>query len=87
MRLCCQVNQTVDFVPLEAYFETVEITDIDFVESLKREHEKVVAEKVSEIKSRILSIPNYLLILKNVLDRRWKDLDEVSLATDKIIHI
>lgn len=64
-----------------------EFTDIDFVESLKREHERFIAEKVEKIKSKILSIPNYLLILRNVLDRQWKDFNEVSIATDKIIHI
>ena len=64
-----------------------ELTDIDFVETLKREHERIIAEKIEEIKSKILSIPNYLLILQNVLDCQWKDFNEVSLMTDKILFI
>lgn len=64
-----------------------ELTDIDYVGSLKKEHEKIIAQKTEEIKAKILSIPNYLLILRNVLDRHWKDFDEVSRMTDKIIHI
>ncbi len=63
------------------------LTDIDFVESLKREQADFIAAKFSEIKGKILSNPNYLLILQNVLDYQWKDFAEVSLVTNKIIHI
>ena len=48
---------------LQAQERISELTDIDFVESLKREHECFIAEKVEKIKSKILSISNYLLIL------------------------
>jgi hypothetical protein len=63
------------------------LTDIDFVESLKREHGDFIVEKTKKIKSNILSICNYLLILRNVLDHQWKDFNEISLMTNKIIHI
>ena len=72
---------------LKAQEQISKLTDIDFVESLKNIHVNFVTEKTAEIKSRILSNCNYLLILRNVLDRQLKDFNEVSLMTDKIIHI
>lgn len=67
--------------------EISDITDEDFVTSVKKEHDKVIKEKVEEIKKKILSLPNYLLILKNVLNRQWKDLGDLATATGGIIHI
>lgn len=72
---------------LKAQEQISELTDIDFVETLKGEHEKAILEKTEEIKDKILSISNYLLILRNVLDRHWKDFDEVSQMTNNIIHL
>lgn len=67
--------------------EISEITDKDFTIAIKKEHERVINEKVEEIKNKILSLPNYLLILQNVLDRQWKNLNDLATATDGIIHI
>ncbi len=72
---------------LKAQEQISELTDIDFVESLKKLHTNFIDEKTAEIRSKILSDCNYLLILRNVLDRQWKDFSEISFATNKIIHI
>ncbi len=62
-------------------------TDDEFVEYVKSVPDRVIKEKTAEIINKINSGINYLLILRNVLNRQWKDLNEVSLATDGIIHI
>lgn len=67
--------------------EISEITDLDFIASVKKEHEHVINQMIEEIKSKILSLPNYLLILENVLNRQWKNLGELATATGGIIHI
>lgn len=63
------------------------ITDRDFTTAIKLEHNKSIEDRTKEIKNKILSLPNYLLILQNVLDRQWKDLTDLATATDEIIHI
>ena len=63
------------------------LTSSVFVNGLKVKYEAVIEEKMKEIREKITSLPNTLLILKNVLCQRWKDLDEVSKATNGIIHI
>jgi len=72
---------------LKALERISELTDIDFVETLKKMRANFVIQKTALIKSKILSISNYLLILKNVLDYQLKDFNEVELMTDNIIHI
>lgn len=67
--------------------EISELTDADFIVSIKQEHDRIITEKTEDVKSKILSGCNYLLILQNVLDRQWKNLDELALATDGILHI
>ena len=67
--------------------EISDITDIHFAELIKKEHWQIVKDKIDEVKNKIKSIPNFLLILRNVLDYEWRDLNEVSFATDSIIHI
>lgn len=62
-------------------------TDKEFVVYVKGLFNRIVKEKTAEIAERIKSGINYLLILRNVLNRQWKNFDEVSLATDEIIHI
>jgi len=63
------------------------ITDKDFTMAIKREHNNLIKDRTEEIKNKILSLPNYLLILQNVLNRQWKDFTDLSAATDEIIHI
>jgi len=65
--------------------EIKELTDPEFIEFVSNEYMRITDKKMEEIKQKILSKPNYLLILQNVLNRQWKNLDEVSIATDKII--
>ena len=72
---------------LQASERISKLTDIDFAEMVKRKHEGLIVEKTEEIKGKILADCNYLLILQNVLDRHWKDFEEVSKMTDNIIHI
>ncbi|RKY78059.1 hypothetical protein DRQ07_08010 [candidate division KSB1 bacterium] len=66
--------------------EIKKLTDPGFIEFVSNEYIRIIDKKMEEIKQKILSKPNYLLILKNVLNRQWKNLDEVSIATDKIIE-
>jgi hypothetical protein len=62
------------------------ITDRSFARDIRREFESVINKKVSEVKEKIKSSPDYLLILKNVLNLQWKNVEEVSTVTNKIIH-
>lgn len=66
--------------------EIRKLTDPEFVEFVGNEYMKIIDTKTEEVKKKILSDANYLLILKNVLNRQWKNLDEVSVATNKIIN-
>ena len=54
---------------------------------MKEEYRSTLHKKIEEVKEKISSQPNYLLILTNALNLRWKNLDELSVATNKIIHI
>jgi len=67
--------------------EISDITDSEFSADLKKEFDHTIEEKISEVKQKILSLPNYLLILENTLDRQLRDLKEVSFMTNEIIHI
>lgn len=67
--------------------EIEKFTNITFVKSLKSKYDGAIEEKMGEIRGKIEALPNNLLILKNVLCQRWKNFDEVSEATNKIIHI
>lgn len=67
--------------------ELINLTDLKFAHSVKEELDRIIALKVEEVKQKILSKPNYLLILRNVLDRQLQDFKEVSDMTEKIIHI
>jgi hypothetical protein len=62
-------------------------TDSDFVESVKEISIRIIKENTTKIIALISSETNYLLILKNVLNRQWKNLKEVALMTENIIHI
>lgn len=62
------------------------ITDRAFARDIRREYESVINNKISEVKEKIKSSCNYLLILKNVLNLQWKNVEEVAKATNNIIH-
>lgn len=64
-----------------------EKTDPEFLGSVKELFNHVIKENTAKIIEKISSGTNYLLILKNVLNRQWQNLDELALATDEIIHI
>ena len=63
------------------------ITDKKFASEIKAEYDRYMTEKIEEIKTKISSSPNYLLILRNTLNKLWKSFDEVSIATNHIIEI
>ena len=63
------------------------ITNLDFADSLRMDHLHYIDERMNEIRDKIMSLPNYLLILRNVLSRQREDYDEVSIMTNKIIFI
>jgi hypothetical protein len=66
--------------------EIAALTDSSFIKLIKEEYDKQFSEKTNEILEKIKSTPNYLLILKNTLGRQLRNLSEVSVMTDKIIH-
>lgn len=63
-----------------------DITDRGFARDLRKEYESTINRKTSEVKVKIENHSNYLLILKNVLNLQWRNLEEVAKATDNIIH-
>ena len=67
--------------------EILRLTDSDFVKQFRAEYEGHIEAKTQEILAKILFLPNYLLILKNTLNRQLKDLNEVSIMTNEIINI
>jgi len=62
------------------------LTDPGFAKQLKSEYDNYKKQKMTEVKERILSGCDYLLILKQVLDLEITDLEEASKITDGIIH-
>jgi len=67
--------------------EILNLTDSDFVKQFRAEYDSYVEDKTQEIRAKIQSLPNYLLILKNTLNRQLRDLNEVSIMTNEIINI
>jgi len=67
--------------------DITKITDKSFFDDLKKHSDAIVFEKIREVKGRISSGPDYLLILQNILDRQWKNIEEACQATNKIIWI
>ena len=63
------------------------LTTKEFRDQFQEGFESNLSGKVEEVKDKIKSSPNYLLILQNVLNRNWKNLKEVAFATNKIIYI
>lgn len=71
-----------------ANFAEIEmLTDAEFASKLKQEYDEKMSQLMREIRDKITFGCNFLLILQNTLDRYWKNLEEVSVATGKIIHI
>lgn len=74
-------------------FEFFCVTDQDFKDmgpvghAFCEEYEWVLRGKMEEVKSKITTSPNYLLILRNVLDFELKNMSEVAFMTGEIIHI
>lgn len=62
-------------------------TDRSFMREIKTHYLNELNTRISKVKDKIESVCNYLLILENVLNLQWKDLDEVSHATNNIIHL
>jgi hypothetical protein len=63
------------------------LTDSLFAQKIKDEFNNHLKSHIEEVQAKITSSPNFLLILQNTLDKKLKDLNEVSLMTGNIIHI
>lgn len=66
--------------------EIEKLTSKNFILKKKKQYQEVLNKLIHSVLDKIFSKPNYLLILRNVLDLQWKDLNEVALITDNIIH-
>jgi hypothetical protein len=62
-------------------------TDPEFAASLKNEFNRILEGKISDVKQKISSSPNYLLILENTLNKELKNFDEIATMSNEIIHI
>jgi len=67
--------------------EIEKITSKDFCKSFSYRYKSELLRRKEEIKDKILSSPNYLLILEGVLNRHWKDMPEVSKMTNNILYM
>jgi len=67
--------------------EIAKITDQKYASDFRDRFEKELVRKTEEVKKKISSSPNYLLILLNVLNHRLRDLKEVSVMTNNIIKM
>lgn len=74
------------FITDEDLENIASITDRGFARSIRKEYESIINNKISEIKEKIKSTDNYLLILKDVLNLQRKNLEEVAKITNNIIH-
>lgn len=63
------------------------LTDRSFARAIRAQFEQEINHRISEVKEKIKSGANYLLILQNVLDFQLKDMAEVSHMTNNIIHV
>ena len=63
------------------------ITDEEYEKTFKANYEAELGVRISNIKSKIGSLPDYLLILENTLDLKLEDPEKVSLMTSNILHI
>lgn len=59
----------------------------EFTRNFKSQYDLSLGQKIQEVKNLILSRPNYLLILQNILDFQLKNMQEVSHMTGGILHI
>lgn len=69
------------------YAEIEGLTSKEHVEFLRETHTKVIDNRVQHILDKVSKTPNNLLILQNVLNHQWSNYDEVSFATEGLIHI
>jgi hypothetical protein len=78
-------------------FEYFSVTDEDFGKigklvpgdissSVRTTYESALGKLMSDVKTKIESLPNYLLILENILDLKYKDKNEIVEMTGNIIH-
>jgi hypothetical protein len=75
------------FYVVDHNFREIErLTGASYLAELKKVYEEQISIRVSEVKSKILSLPNNLLILENILNLRWKNFKEVAVATNNIIY-
>jgi hypothetical protein len=58
----------------------------DVSNSIRSTYEKDMYDRVCIVKNKIKSLPNILLILQNILDRKLVDEKEIATMTGNIIH-
>jgi hypothetical protein len=58
----------------------------DVSSSIRRGYEAELESRISAVKKKIKSLPDYLLILQNILDLKYRNEKEISVMTDNIIH-
>lgn len=68
------------------FSEIKKVAGEDVTSSIRRTYETEVEHKLDTVKEKILSLPNYLLILQNVLDLHWRNEKEISTMTGGILH-
>lgn len=78
-----------EYVDIEAsdLEDIARLTDRPFARAIREQFEWEVNRREEEVKEKIKSSVNYLLILQSVLDFRQKDMAEVSYMTNNIIHV
>jgi hypothetical protein len=54
--------------------------------SIRSTYEKDMAERLNVVKEKIENLSNYLLILQNILDRKYTNEKEISEMTGGIVH-
>jgi hypothetical protein len=55
-------------------------------DTIQSTYEKDLADRMSIVKEKILSLPDNLLILQNILDKKYTNEKEISEMTGNIIH-
>ena len=64
-----------------------EMTEKYFSRRIAEDYHSGFITRRNEVFDKITETPNYLLILQNVLDFYWKDMDQVATMSNNIIHI
>lgn len=72
---------------IEDIKEIRKFTNTTVVEEFLRSYNSLLLSKIEDVKAKILNLPNYLLILKNMLHCQSDDMKNISDETGGIIYI